>query len=929
MMTVILCCFLLSLLYNTFDTAKKNPHLRRMAVRNLTLHKNTAVLTVLGAMVGTALITSALLLKHSVDQSRETVLKKQFGNIAYDLPAAGQERLDGGYFDEAAVEELREKVKKREFHDVDGLLPTVSLLTAVKKKDARGRTVLIQPGVYVHGFDPEQAREFDQQAMNGVPTLADDEILLSDLLASRLEVKAGDEVTLAAGKDERTFTVAKVMPEQGLTGYRGTMRASGTAIVSEAAARDLSGVPQGEYTNLLFARKTSLFRGSAEDDRSPMLMDGWTDVPVRGEAADDVEHSMKLMPIFSIASFHAIAIGMMLIVNIFKMIAEERRQEIGVLRAVGMTRQDLVKLLRLEGALYALVSGIVGVLTGILLSYGLLSALRDPFARVIADTEGIDVQLEFAVSAFPILKGFAIGVLLILLCSYLVAKKAADITIVNALQTTDAARSGLYKSRKQSLVRTSIMLFSCVLTSGLFLLTLTESFRAGLRDGFPRTFPIFVFLLGFLFTAMAVFTMTMSLHRAALAVQWLFRPFARLSAVLRLSFRYPEVRRMRTGLLVLMFAMVFFLASLSGVFNETFSGYLGGFDARVATGGYDLTATAQGRMLTTEDLQTMLQQSGYVKKAVIDSAASVWQVPLRQRQMHDFGERKFWDNLNGIDESFAKTTELKLIERDPKYASDREAWLAVANDPQVMIVSERTRQGEQLGDLLEIPHEGTIQKRIIGFAAYDNQSYGFPASAGVFVKQSEVLQHTSDAKLISSELLIRMKEGQVTAEAAKEIEKALTLHNIYPLRNPKAEFLAAGEHVRMLFNTFEGFSLLATLIGIGGLVIIMFRVIRERRQQIGMLRAIGVRPGTIYWCLFLEGSLIGVGGITLGMLTGSYFGALMVELFAAGEGLLTVFPYEKLAWYFGGTMLVTLIGLMFPARKVMKLPPAEATRYVG
>src|SRR5204862_425081 len=60
--------------------------------------------------------------------------------------------------------------------------------------------------------------------------------------------------------------------------------------------------------------------------------------------------------------------GVLLIVNIFVMLAEERKGEMGVARALGMRRKNLVQSFVSEGLLYALLSSVVGMFGGLLIA---------------------------------------------------------------------------------------------------------------------------------------------------------------------------------------------------------------------------------------------------------------------------------------------------------------------------------------------------------------------------------------------------------------------------------------------------------------------------------------------------------------------------------------------------------------------------------
>jgi len=242
----------------------------------------------------------------------------------------------------------------------------------------------------------------------------------------------------------------------------------------------------------------------------------------------------------------------------------------------------------------------------------------------------------------------------------------------------------------------------------------------------------------------------------------------------------------------------------------------------------------------------------------------------------------------------------------------------------------------QVGDQYPIEIDGVnLSKKIIGITEYHNGYYNYTSSKGIWLKQSEVANLAAAKGEKRTTLLIKVKNPDDLKAAAKGIEKELTLQNIFPLVNPRETILASSSFAYLFFSLFEGFSALATVIGIVGLMIIMLRVVRERRQQIGMLRAIGVSSRTIFRSILTEGALTGILGIALGLLIGSYTGNLFLQVIFIGEAgtgvdtPVVLFPYLKLSLYFAGALVLTMLGAALPARKALKLTPAEATRYVG
>jgi putative ABC transport system permease protein len=95
----------------------------------------------------------------------------------------------------------------------------------------------------------------------------------------------------------------------------------------------------------------------------------------------------------SIASI-SLVVGGIGIMNIMLASVLERIREIGVRRAVGATRRDILWQFLIEAVLISLVGGSLGVLTGVLFSLGI-----ERFAGIDTIISGISVALAFGVSA--------------------------------------------------------------------------------------------------------------------------------------------------------------------------------------------------------------------------------------------------------------------------------------------------------------------------------------------------------------------------------------------------------------------------------------------------------------------------------------------------------------------------------------------------
>ncbi|GIT68766.1 MAG: hypothetical protein Ct9H300mP26_4530 [Acidimicrobiales bacterium] len=75
----------------------------------------------------------------------------------------------------------------------------------------------------------------------------------------------------------------------------------------------------------------------------------------------------------------AVIIAVLGIVNTLMLSVFERTREIGLLRAVGMTRRQTRRMIRWEAVIIAVFGGVLGILVGTLLGFIAVQAMPDSF----------------------------------------------------------------------------------------------------------------------------------------------------------------------------------------------------------------------------------------------------------------------------------------------------------------------------------------------------------------------------------------------------------------------------------------------------------------------------------------------------------------------------------------------------------------------
>lgn len=176
--------------------------------------------------------------------------------------------------------------------------------------------------------------------------------------------------------------------------------------------------------------------------------------------------------------------------------------------------------------------------------------------------------------------------------------------------------------------------------------------------------------------------------------------------------------------------------------------------------------------------------------------------------------------------------------------------------------------------------------------------------------------------------------GKRVADARPQIERVLfSNHPLSPDDHSALGFHDISENFEMVENLFIVVTLLAAFVGAGTLIAgvvgvgnIMWIIVKERTQEIGIRRAIGARPSDIITQVLAEGTVL----TTVAGLAGISFATLVLAIAAK----MTYDPVHGPAGFelsFGTAIgiVITFIVLgsaagLIPAFKAMKIKPIEA-----
>jgi putative ABC transport system permease protein len=144
---------------------------------------------------------------------------------------------------------------------------------------------------------------------------------------------------------------------------------------------------------------------------------------------------------------------------------------------------------------------------------------------------------------------------------------------------------------------------------------------------------------------------------------------------------------------------------------------------------------------------------------------------------------------------------------------------------------------------------------------------------------------------------------------------------------------AEREEEAALFNGFfylmQAFMGLGLVVGVAAVGVIAFRTVVERRQQIGMLRAIGYTRGTVALSFLMESSFVTLLGIVSGIglaILLAYF-LITSDEFTATGGKGFYIPWLQILLVSAFAYVASLVMTFIPSRQASSIPIAEALRY--
>lgn len=849
----------------------KNTTMRKISLRNIAAHKLRLALTVLAVVLGTAFISGAFMFTNSLDQSLQSAVSSTYDGVdAVVTPAEDVSVISREASAAIAADEQVANVNVTASE-------TVVLATGEEEPiQTGGGTASLAPW-----YDPETVVGAPTPLVAGEAPDTADEIVLNQKGAENFGISVGDELLVVDPEERRTMTVT------GLYEMEFDQGQSLDAYMPEDAFLERYTL-EGATSQLI----VSAVEGTSDTDLVAHLQDTQDGLEVETGAKLAEEMSEALSQALSFINYFLVAFGLVallvgtfLIANTFSMIVAQRTKEFALLRALGAARMQITRSVVFE----AFIVGVLGSALGVLAGVGLVAAIKAIMSAQGMSLPDAGLGLSMSAIVIPVL----LGTLVTIISAWLPARRAGEIQPVEAMRSTEVSAD------QPLLVRTiaGVLLMSVGVVAAVAGVLMEDS-ATGTR-AILVGIGAFGVIVGFFFAGPA-----MSLPIVPTLGRVIGVPFGAIGKLASTNSR-RNPRRTATTAFALTLGVA--LVTAIGMLGDTMKASISDVVENSVSADFILSGPTSGNFPTPAGTPDAVRDVEGVEQVLTMSSAPVL---VDDRATNQFGD-------------FAQTTLLDGNVTDMIEIEIREGSSDLGTGSALLASTEFAEaNGWELGDVLPLTAPGLSEEvrevEVIGIFEPNN-----------LLNNMVLSQESVDGLLPPGALEVSMvgvvADGSVDEDQLRtNLEEAVKGFIVVQVLSTEEMAGQAAQAIDQMLNILYALLALAVIIAILGIVNTLTLGVIERRQEIGMLRAVGSQRRQIRTMITLEAVQIAIFGAVMGILIGLGLGWAFLEVLR-NEGLDTLsVPWTMLLWMLLGSAVVGVFAAVWPARRAAKTPPLEA-----
>jgi putative ABC transport system permease protein len=828
------------------------PYLRKHLLRSS--------LTVAGIVLGVGVLVG-------MRMANESVLGSFHGTVD---KIAGETQLQVTAGDPGFEEDVLERVQS-----VAGVRAASAVIEADAATELPGQGNLLILGVDMTG--DQNLRSYNLESADDlvmddplVFLAQPDSIIVTRDFAQRNHLQLGSRIPMRTMAGEKQFTIRGIMRAGGMASAFG----GNIAIMDVYAVQKIFGRGR-HFDRIDVAVKEGYTIDAVRQAIEAAVGPGFIVEPPSGRGARYDSLLAAHRVVVNVSSAFVLLIGMFIIYNSFAIAVTQRRYEIGILRALGATRQQIRTLFLMEGA----VEGIVGSLAGLLLGVALARLMMGYFSFGVNFFYGIPESSNNAVVIDPFLLAgsLLVGILTSIVAAWIPAREAARVDPVVALQKGKAQAI----SDQESRLRLWAALFLAVIAVGCVL--------------FGKARPLFYISL--FLSIVAALLLAPSL---ALAITRFMRPLlCRLRPVegaLAADSLIQAPRRTAATVAALMLSLTLVVGTggLAAAVLTTINGWM------TLAMSADLVLTSSQEVVPRsfrfpavigEELKNLEGVARVQMVSMVRITLHGKEIGLVSVEMDDFGSAR-----------------RKIV------AGNEREMYRLAKAGQGLLASE-TLIGQhhlRLGELMEIPTPaGILRLPIVGIVE------DFSHQKGVFLVDREIYKRWWKDDSVGV-FHIYLKPGVVVEQARQRIlDRFGSRTKLYVITQQEMR-KETQRILQQAFSMMYAQLLVAILVAVLGIVNSLTVSIADRRRELGVLQAVGALRNQVRHTIWMEAVCVGFVGLLMGLSLGAIYLYYNVKVFMQDTGGI------HLAYEFPVLLALALVPVILGAAFFSSLGPAES-----
>ncbi|MCI4346345.1 MAG: FtsX-like permease family protein [Thermoplasmata archaeon] len=954
----------------------------RVGFRNVRRSRSRTILLILGLLVATTIISGSLIVGDTINELdlHYTLLGAGYNDeiLSNVTPTGSLAPFPYAVYTQVVASTTGD-------HDIAGIAPEIVSTVQVWDRS----TGVPQPNLHLIGVNGNQSQQLGAFVTDGGQSLAGaapGKVLVDDLAASELNASAGDSLLLYGVSAIPVPAVVQAVVQDNVRGAfpTGGVGNFGSIFTDLATAQKVENFT-GQINLLSVTNVGSQQGGVALSDSVSATLNS-TLVKIPSAAGVTVQETLKdglataqsagssISTLFLVLGLFSVVAGAMLIIGIFVLLAEERKGEMGMLRAIGLPRRELIYSYYFEGLAYSAGSALAGSFVGVGVGYGLTYAFSILFPepglsqRAILDS--------FTVLPQTLLIAYVIGFLLTLVTVVVASRRSSRLNIVRAIRDlpeppppirvyTYLAYLGLLafvlgtllflathsgsSDISEPVIGGALMILGAALVASRFVPNRVAFSAAGLGFvvwagleplhtallGTSHTGGIFiVFVEGIIMVGGALFLFAFNSASLVAGLLRLANGRSGRAPVARVALSYPGRRPARTTITLAIFALVVFTLVAIATFGGTIQANLNNTVAE-QSGGYtffgfssapipDLAGQIERNASLASQFSVVvplylgggnINVSGFSMNPFGDT---VFAAPTGQNASSDFyttNHFPFGSTLGGISASAA----MHELETNGSVAVVDQTYAAATTNlggggPTA------PHPSVHVGEAIRITNPltgNTTSVTVIGILLEGTVS-------GVWLNPVTAM---SLGFRQETAFFLTTAAGATDTHAAQLAKAAFFRYGLvlYDFRALLAQSIAGTEGAVGLLQIFVGLGL---AVGIAALGVVAVRAVVERKREIGMIRANGFTRRMVLQAFFLEYTFVSLLGIGIG----TALGILIVFNLSSSPGAAAAgVATFSVPWWNLLLILVVAYGLAMaavaePSLRAANLPPAEAVR---